>query len=372
MGDIYGISNSVMEANSLHGQLALERQEQLSNYQTALDKFHKKIKDEKTGDSDTNLVDEGKDAPTLSSVYDIGRVTVAGGRQSGTRASEAFRLARTGGDVETETSSGVQSAGRAALLAGDDLPGPAAGAPATESAATGLTDAQSSFLSESGAVSAGETGAAEGVAEGVSQGAGITRSLGRGLIGGAMGFLEGAAKEGGEGAAFGSKLEGAEGIAQKVVTTAGAGEGAGFIAGKAAGAAGGLIAGGEQIDSLIESNGKSAFTRVNAQGQRVAMSGTDRAAEYLSEAGAVSDLIAAGSGGLFVPVAAALNLAGAVTGAIGAIEDEKTDDKNIGLKADGTTDATKAPKLSAAPISEAFTGLGFIGNQSHDPLSHIS
>lgn len=337
MGDIYGISNSVMEANSLHGQLALERQEQLSNYQTALDKFHKKIKDEKTGDSDTNLVDEGKDAPTLSSVYDIGRVTVAGGRQAGTRASEAFTTARSG--VAPSTLTG------------------------TTDASGGLSEAsQSAFLAESGGAEA----------TGLTEGAGIARATGRATLAGAKGFLEGAAKEGGEGAAFGSKLEGAEGIAQKLVTTAGAGEGAGFVAGKVAGAAGGLIAGGEQIDSLIESGGKSAYTRVNAQGQRVAMSGTDKAAEWLSEAGAVSDIIAASTGGLFVPVAAALNLAGAVTGAIGAIQDEKADDKNIGLKADGTTDATKAPKLSAAPISEAFTGLGFIGNQSHDPLSHIS
>jgi hypothetical protein len=146
----------------------------------------------------------------------------------------------------------------------------------------------------------------------------------------------------------------------------------GEVAGRAAGAAGGLIAGGEQIDSLIESGGKSAFTRVNAQGQRVAMSGVDKASEFLNEAGGVADVIAASTGGILVPVAAALNLAGAITGVIGNYEDEKTDDKNIGLKADGTTDASKAPKLSAPPKTEAFTGLGFVGNMSHNPLAHIA
>ena len=100
------------------------------------------------------------------------------------------------------------------------------------------------------------------------------------------------------------------------------------------------------------------FTRVNAQGQRVAMSGTDKASEFLNEAGAGLDVLAASTGGLLVPVAAAFNLAGAVTGVIGNYLDEKADDKNIGLKADGTTDATKAPKLAAQPIGEAFTGLG--------------
>jgi len=341
MGDIYGISNSVMEANSLHGQLALERQEQLSNYQTALDKFHKRIKDEKTGDNETNLESEAKDAPTLSSVYDLGRISVAGAKQAGARASEAFSVSRAGVAPSTAVT------GRAAI-------DPATG---------GLSEsAQSAFLAESGGAEA----------RGLTEGAGIARSAGRGFVAGGKGFLEGASEAGGEGITFGEKLSGAEGIAQKLVTSAGAGEGAGFVAGKVAGAAGGIIAGGEQIDSLIESGGKSAFTRVNAQGQRVAMSGTDKAAEFLSEAGAGADILAAASGGLFVPVAAALNLAGAVTGAVGAIEDEKTDDKNIGLKADGTTDATKAPKLSAGPVSEAFTGLGFIGSQSHNPLSHIS
>jgi hypothetical protein len=57
---------------------------------------------------------------------------------------------------------------------------------------------------------------------------------------------------------------------------------------------------------------------VNDQGQRVAMSGVDKASEFLNEAGALADdILAASTGGLLVPVAAAVNLAGAVTGIIG-------------------------------------------------------
>ena len=149
MGDIYGISNSVMEANSLHGQLALERQEQLSNYQTALDKFHKKIKDEKTGDSDTNLESEGKDAPTLSSVYDLGRVSIAGGKQSALRASEAFTTARSGVTPSTLTG--------------------------TTDASGGLSEAsQSAFLAESSGAEA----------SGLTEGAGVARSTGRAVVAG--------------------------------------------------------------------------------------------------------------------------------------------------------------------------------------------
>jgi hypothetical protein len=35
-------------------------------------------------------------------------------------------------------------------------------------------------------------------------------------------------------------------------------------------------------------------------------------------------------------------------------------------------DASKGPKFAAQPISEAFTGLGFVGNMTHNPLAHIA
>lgn len=338
MGDLYGISNAVMEANSLHGQIALNEELAKTNYKNALDKFHDNIRKQKTGDSQKNEISEAEDLPTIGAAVQTGQGIYGGVKGAAQGASDAYNLAR----------SGVASTASRT------------GANVVDTATGGLTEAaQTSFLAESSAV-----------AEGTEEGAGVVRSAGSGLVGGAKGFITGAAETGGEGGG----VTGVGAIVKGTITKIG-GEGAetlGEVAGRAAGAAGGLIAGGEQIDSLIESGGKSAFTRVNAQGQRVAMSGTDKASEILNEVGAVADVVAASTGGLLVPVAAALNLAGAVTGVIGNYMDEKADDKNIGLKADGTTDATKAPKLAAQPIGEAFTGLGFVGNMSHNPLDHIA
>ena len=324
MGDLYGISNAVMEANSLHGQIALNEELAKKNYDDAFDKFNTRIKNQKSGDSQSNEISEAEDLPTLNSVYQLGNGIYSGVKSGAASAGEAYNLAR----------SGVAPAG---TLTGE------------------------AFLEESGRVMSG-----------AAEGAGVGRATLAGARGAASGFVRGLSEAGGEAQTFGQELTGAEGITQKVITGLGGGETLGFVAGKAAGAAGGIIAAGQQIDSLIESGGKSMFTRVNAQGQRVAMSGTDKASEILNEAGAVADVVAAGTGGLLVPVAAALNLAGAVTGVIGSYLDEKADDKNIGLKADGTTDASKAPKLAAQPVGEAFTGLGFVGNMSHNPLDHIS
>jgi hypothetical protein len=337
--DMYGISNAVMEANTLHGQIALNQEVAQSNYKDALDKFHKKIRDAKSSDSTANDKEIAEDLPDLSNVYQVGK-GVAGGISGAVEGgTDAYNLAR----------SGVASAASRT------------GANVVDTATGGLSEAaQSSFLAESGAVTAGET---------ATEGAGVVRSAGAALAGGAKGFVTGAAEAGGEGG-----VTGVGSIVKGTITKIGGegGEALGEVAGRAAGALGGIIAGGQQIDSLIESGGKSAFTRVNAQGQRVAMSGVDKASEFLNEAGGVADILAASTGGLLVPVAAALNLAGAITGVIGNYEDEKADDKQIGLNADGTTDASKAPKLSAPPQTEAFTGLGFVGNMSHNPLAHIA
>lgn len=335
--DMYGISSAVMEANTLHGQIALNQEVAKSNYKDAVDKFHKTIRDAKASDSTANDEEIGKDLPDLANLYQVGK-GVAGGLSGAVEGgTDAYNLAR----------SGVASAASRT------------GANVVDTATGGLSEAaQTSFLAESGAVTAGET---------ATEGAGVVRSAGSALAGGAKGFLTGAAEAGGEGG-----VTGVGAIVKNVVTKAGGGEALGEIGGRAAGALGGIIAGGEQIDSLIESGGKSAFTRVNAQGQRVAMSGVDKASEFLNEAGGIADIVAASTGGLLVPVAAALNLAGAITGVIGNYEDEKADDKQIGLNADGTTDASKAPKLSAPPQTEAFTGLGFVGNMSHNPLAHIA
>ena len=548
--DMYGISNAVMEANSLHGQMALQNDLAQEKYQDALDKFNQRIKSEKSNDSQSNEVDEAKDLPELASIYQIGkgikggvtggiegaraayttsRAAVAagapgtgvadvaqqginiarrGGLISGQAADAASAVARgsisgaqeaaagaarqaLGGAAQSaagaarEAAAGAaQSAIRAAAPAGQrvatavaniegqargalggvnqaisqgktslfqaatdgtdaleaaraalpvnlvpradprfnlsmtehDMPsqsyddvvglgrqsfsvgtGPLsdlAGAPAA--ATRGAADAAQGVLTGAGRAYSVPTAAGERAAQGILSRAGdavygagqataealapAARSAAGGLYtagqtaaGAVSGFREGASAAGGVGAAWGSELSGVEGIAQKTITRLGGGADLGFIAGKAVGAAGGIITAGEQIDSLFETNGKSAFSRVNDQGQRVAMSGVDKASEFLNEAGAVADIAAAASGGLFTPIAAALNIAGAITGGIGAYKDEKSDDAQIGLNADGTTNAAKAPKLAQTNLSsEAFTGLGFVGNATHNPLAHIA
>lgn len=332
MADMYGISNAVMEANSLHGQIALEAQNQANAYGIEKEKFNQKIKDAQSKDKQDNFIEGGENLGELHSVYQIGAGIYGGVSGAVAGAGEAYTSTRTG----------------------------------VTAAQQGLTGAD--FLAESGAAM-----------RGAQQGAGITRSLASGALGGAKGFVSGLNEAGGEAEGLvkstlggGEGLGGVEGIIQKGLVKFGGGETLGFIGAKAFGAAGGLEAAGQQIDSLIESGGKSMFTRVNDQGQRVAMSGVDRASEFLNEAGAVADVVSAATGGLAVPVAAALNLAGAITGIIGDYKDEKEDDKDVGIDAQGNPDASKAPKLSAPPTTEAFTGLGFVGNMSHNPLEHIA
>lgn len=344
---MYGISNAVMEANSLHGQIGLEASLAQDKYHSALEKFNNKIKTQKANDSQANNISDTEDLTSLQSIYTTGRGIYGGIRGGMTGASEAYTSARTG------------------ISAATSLVGTAA-----TDATGGLSDAaQAAFLAQSSSVSRSLGSAAAAAPEG----AGVVRSALSGVGGAVRGAAQGLSEVGGEAAQFGSKLTGVEGIAQKVVSTLGAGDDLGFVAGKAVGALGGVIAGGEQINSLIESGGKSAFTRVNEQGQRVAMSGLDKASEFLNEAGAVADVAAAATGGMAVPIAAALGLAGAITGALGAYKDEKSDDAQIGLKADGTVDASKAPKLAdTASHVEAFTGLGFVGSASHNPMANIA
>lgn len=387
MGDLYGISNAVMEANSLHGQIALNEEVAQRNYQNALDKFNKTIKDAKSADSTANDKEYAEDLPELNSVYQTGAGLYGGykGAKAGARGAElSFRL-------NTATSARNVAARRAAegrAVASDtaeserlasqvETPAAAAAREAAELTRPAfVNDALSGIRSAGTSIyNAGATTldlAKEGVAVTASAAAEGTRYAGAVGAGAAKGFIAGATEAGGIGTKAGGELTGLGGIVKTTLTRAGAGEEVAQFAGKNVGAVGGLVTAGQQIDSLIESGGKSMFTRVNAQGQRVAMSGTDKAGEILSEAGSVADVVAAGSGGLFVPVAAALSLAGAAVSAIGEYKDEKADDKNIGLKPDGTTDATKAPKLSAPVQTEAFTGLGFLGNMTHNPLDHIS
>lgn len=378
--DMYGISNAVMEANSLHGQIALHSQLASEKYEMAVKTFNDRIKEQKLNDTQSNNIKDAEDLGSLNSAYQVGR-GIYGGVKGGVKgAGEAYSLIRSGGAgaAATRDASGALSAASQSSFLAESAragAGVAEGGSIMSSLASGARGAAAGV-----AVAAAQDGSYAERAGAVVQAAGEALSSGvdtarAGLSvaqGAATGFKAGLSSVGGAAAGFGGELSGLEGIAQKTISTLGGGKELGFIAGKAAGAAGGLLAGGEQLDSFIETGGKSAFTRVNAVGQRVAMSGVDKASEFLNEAGAVGDILAASTGGLLVPIAAAVNLAGAVTGIIGNYMDEKSDDKAVGINADGTTDSSKAPKFAAQPISEAFTGLGFVANMSHNPLQHIS
>ena len=351
MGDIYGISNSIAEANALHGKIALESEQRQSDYQAALTNFQNGIKAQKTNDTSENDKSIASDGATVSKVYNVGNAAAQG-------------IKGAGGAIASDI------AGRAART----------GAAAGGAARIGPVASQAAFLAESGAAARGGVAqtdlAGEAAGSLASRVGSAASSVASGARAGASGFVEGARASGGVATSLAEQmapggLSGVEGIAQKVIGTLKGGDTLAFAGGKIAGAAGGLIAGGEQLDSLIKTGGKSGLTRTDASGNQVELSGIDKAGEFLSEASSVADVAAAASGGLFVPFAAALNLAGAAVSTIGSIEDDKADNKKVGINSDGTTDATLAPKLAAAPISEAYTSLGFLGNQTHNPLAFI-
>ena len=314
MGDIYGISDSVMEANSLHGQISLQRENQKLKYGVALKKFNDGVKDARNNDTSIN------DSSMIGNVSDVQKVYNVG--------------------------SGVYGG----------VSGAAAGAKATQTLAVAGRSG-SNFLAESGAAMRGED------------------VVGGGLSGAVKGFASGFDAAGGAGKSVSELgklggLTGAEGIVQKGILKAGGGETLGLVAGKASGAVGGILDIGKNIDSLIDTGGKSAFTRTDAQGKQVKMSTTDDVGEGLTEAGSALDVAAGVTGGFLAPLAAAVSLAGAVTEGVGAILDEKADNKKAGIDSSGKVGAP--PPKPGAPISEAFTSLGFVGNQSHNPLAHIS
>tara|TARA_R110002167_G_scaffold16160_6_gene63653 strand:+ start:792 stop:1742 length:951 start_codon:yes stop_codon:yes gene_type:complete len=316
MTEMYGISSAVNEANSLHGQIALQRENQELKYGIALKKFNDGIKNARANDKSVNDSSILGNTSDIQKAYNVGSGVYGGvsGAMKGAKATQTLAVAgRTGSD----------------------------------------------FLAESGAAMRGED------------------VVGGGLSGAAKGFVSGVSEAGGAAKDFSSVskiggLSGVEGIVQKGIIKTGGGEALGLVGGKVAGAAGGILDVGDQIDSLIDTGGKSAETRTNAAGKQVKLSKTDEAGQGLTEVGAALDVAATFTGGLLAPLAAAVSLAGAVTSGVGSIEDEKTDNKAAGLTSGGKVDASKRPKQGGAPISEAFTSLGFVGNQSHNPLAHIS
>jgi hypothetical protein len=352
--DMYGISNAVMEENTLHGRAALEKAQREADLKIATGVFNQTIRDTKSRDTTANEKTEAENVSDIQNVIQTGKGLVRGAQGAYAGARDAVQTS-----VAAQRDAG---AAEGVLASARDLN------------PMGITQSGEALSSESSLASGARTlgGALAGGAR--TTGAGLA-GAGRGFISGADEAFGGTALRGitKSVAGGGEGLSGVEGIIQKGLVKAGGGEALGFVGAKAFGAAGGIMDAGGEINSLIKTDGKSGFTRVDsATGKRVKESGLDIAGELTTEAGSALDVASAFTGGLLVPFAAAVSLAGAGLSVAGGIEDEKSDDKSVGIKSDGSTDASKAPKLAAAPISQAFTSLGFVGNMSHNPIANIA
>lgn len=355
MGDMYGISDATMEANSLHGQIALGNQQRNIDYGKKVTAYKKNIKDTKSSDTTTNESELAGNVSDLQKAYDIGNGIYGGVKGAG----EAVSSARAGLAATTAASTAARIgpvASQSAFLADSGA--------AMGGRAAAVTEDASASLGRIATLKAG----ASGVADTLKSGAVTFKTA-------ASGFGTGLDATGGAGKTFGELsqlggLSGTEGIVQKSILKLGGKEGLGFVAAKASGTIGGIMDVGKQFDSLIDTGGKSAFTRTDGKGNQVALSTTDKWGEGLTEAGSVLDVVAGFTGGWLAPLAAAVNLAGQATEAVGSIEDEKADNKAAGIGTDGKSGP--APKEAGAPISEAFTSLGFVGNVNHNPMAHIS
>ena len=334
--DMYGISNSIMEENTLHGKMDQERQLRQATFDLATKQFKGAQKDARGRDTTTNEEDIGGNVSDIQKVIQVGSGLKQGAKGAVAGASEALgaRLASAGPAVAEQGASRLSTLGSAL----------ADGAGTTGTALKG-----------------GVVGFGRGLDE--AGGGTFLRGLGTADEPGVLRSVAG----GGEG------LTGVEGIIQKGLVKAGGGETLGLVGGKAFGAIGGLMDAGGDINSLIKTGGKSMYTRVDsATGKRVEDSGIDKAGDILTEVGSAADVVSAFTGGLLAPIAGAITLAGAGLSAVGSIEDEKSDDKEVGIKSDGTTDASVAPKMNGGAIAPAYASLGFVGNMSHNPLTHIA
>jgi hypothetical protein len=379
MGDIYGITNAVMEQNSLHGRIALANELAQSDYQTKLTNFNNKLRDIHKDDSTTTRDDVVEDLPDLNDAYMSAKglgAAVVGAYKGGTAGATAFRTSpamiarkQTLASRSVVAQNQAREAAETAEQAARDPAGAFLGE--TERVMGGAEEGGEALLSSAGRAVSGAGRAVSSTAvetgELVSDGVRYSGAV----VGGALsGAKQGLSEFGGEA----GQLGGVEGIVKNVTTVLGGGGEAaaqfGAVAAKGVGAAGGVLAGVGQITSLL--NTGDLTERLDTQtGKYVKESKLSEASGFLNEAGAVADVVAGATGGLAVPFAAALNLAGAITGAIGEYKDEKSDDASVGINPDGTskTPAPTAPKLLN---TEAFTSLGFVGNMSHNPLEHIA
>ena len=98
MGDIYGISDSVMEANSLHGQIALQRENQQLKYGAKLKKFNDGVKAARANDTSINDSSMIGNVSDVQKVYNVGSGVYGGvsGAAAGARSDTELLLLLVG------------------------------------------------------------------------------------------------------------------------------------------------------------------------------------------------------------------------------------------------------------------------------------
>ena len=116
MGDIYGISNSIAEANALHGKIALEKEQRQSDYQTALTNFQNGIKNQKANDTTTNDESIASDGATVSKVYNVGNAAVQGIQGAAEAVGESGRVAGRAAFLATDAAAAAPVFGQTLLL----------------------------------------------------------------------------------------------------------------------------------------------------------------------------------------------------------------------------------------------------------------
>ena len=208
----------------------------------------------------------------------------------------------------------------------------------------------------------GVSGIVKGTYRGLSQGESVASSIQRGGSGALKSISRvGGAAVFGEGSVAAKDLGGVEGIVGNALS-AGGGTFA-EIGAKGVGNVGAAIDVAGDIDNFIQTG--NIFHSKNADGSiKKATTGED-VGNIGTIVGAGLDILAAFTGGALIPLAAAANIAIAGESTVASVDADRATDKK---------DAKNPPPLApprptAAP---AFAQLGFLSNQSHDPLQHIS
>ena len=232
-------------------------------------------------------------------------------------------------------------------------------------------------LTKAGTVVKSTVGGVEAVARSGSDAravagfSGVAETRGASLTRGVRAFGQGAGEEfagvdrtaEGVGAAV-KGFSGIEDVTAGIIgKVAGVGDATKFVAGKAAGELGAVIDIAKDGSNLIET-GNLFKSDDGPGGKAKEESGLDIAGDISTIFAGALDVAAVFSGGLLAPAAAAASLLAAGLSTAGAIEDEKAGDKTVD---------DSGPGPQQAPVEQkSIASYGFVGSQSHDPVSAIS